>query len=272
MSCAPPTQTIGSVTFSTDNLANAAPLLVISGDGGDPVFDEYEENIANGNNSAGTTGVQVSGANTSPAYPGNGNGNIPVQTTPPTPSPIPAKETNTVVATNKNGTPVSGGSWTPGNYTQTLSSHFNVGTFTINAVFKHPLIDYLSYSAQTRFQNLQGLATNVGEALYAKYGMPIITSGIRNASSTPSGVSQHITGQAADFQWPGWNYDRYWQAAQWVKDNIPYDQFIFEHSDKTGLAWLHLSYNNAGNRSASSPIKVMTMYRNHYDHFLKRYH
>ncbi len=74
-----------------------------------------------------------------------------------------------------------------------------------------------------------------------------------------------------DVQFAGWNYQTYWDNAAWVKDNIPYDQFIFEHSDKTGLAWFHLSFNNTGNRPATSPTKVMTMYRNHYDPGLQKH-
>ena len=85
------------------------------------------------------------------------------------------------------------------------------------------------------------------------------------------GISQHVTGQAIDVQFTGWSYERYWENAQWVKDNIPYDQFIFEHSSKNSLAWYHLSYNSTGNRAASVPSKVMTMYRNHYDSGLKKY-
>src|SRR5574337_1157487 len=236
MACSQPTQVVGGVTMSTDNLVNALPLLQVSGDSGDPIFDGYEENIANGNNTAGTTGVQISGTNTQPEYPGNGNGNIPAQTTLPTTSPYPSKESNTVIQSAKNGSPASGVSWS-GNYAQQLSPHFTVASFTTQAFFKHPMIDFLSYTSSIRTQNLQGLANNIGEALIARYGLPRINSGIRNANSVSSGLSQHCTGQAADFQWPGWTYDRYWEAALWVKDNLPFDQFIFEHSSTTGLAW-----------------------------------
>ena len=51
----------------------------------------------------------------------------------------------------------------------------------------------------------------------------------------------------------------------------PFDQFIFEHSSKTGLAWYHLSFRRSGNRPASDRTKVMTMYRGHYDSGLRRY-
>jgi len=85
-------------------------------------------------------------------------------------------------------------------------------------------------------------------------------------------LSQHITGQAADIQFASWNYDTYWQNAPWIRDNLPYDQFIFEHSSHAGNVWFHLSFNSAGNRGPGVPFKCCTMYRNNYDNGLKRYY
>lgn len=255
MSCAPLTVTVGGVTISTSDFQNAAEILSsVSGDGGDPTQDEFEENIANGNNTEGTTGVQ---------FP------PPEQASLPPPIPEPAEETNNKPPPVVPVAPVTCSTWT-GDYNFQLSPNFRVKDFTVGAIFPNPLTDYLTYTKSARCCNLQHLAVNVAEALRAKFGAFTINSGIRNASSSKS-VSQHILGQAMDVQFPGWSYARYWENAAWVKDNIPYDQFIFEHSDKTGLAWFHLSYNKDGNRPASSSTKVMTMYRNNYSSGLKRY-
>lgn len=256
MTCSAPTVVVGGVTLSTSNFENAQTLLESSGDGGDPTLDGYEENVAGGNNSKGTTGVQV-------AKPGT-------QTSLPTPSPIPGSESNTTPPPNNPGKPVTCTTWA-GNYDDQLSPNFKVRDFTINAVFPNQLTDYQTYTMNTRCCNLQALATNVAEPLLAKFGAFNINSGLRNVSSTPSGVSQHITGEAMDVQFNGWDYQKYWENAQWVKDNIPYDQFIFEHSDKTGLAWFHLSFSQTAPRSPTSPTKVMTMFRNHYDSGLHRH-
>ena len=261
--CSAPTVVIGGVTLSTSDFQNAKELLdSVSGDQGDPTLDEYEENIAGGNNSAGTSGVQI------PSAP---SGLVPTQTTPPTPSPYPAEQTVITPGKGGNGTPVVCTIWDGSNYDTQLSPNFKLRQFTVNALFPNPLISYMAYTAQIRFCNLQNLAMNVAEPLRAKFGPFTINSGIRNKSSTPSGTSQHITGQAMDVQFAGWTYARYWENAAWVKDNLPYDQFIFEHSDKTGLAWFHLSYNSAGNRPVTDPRKIMTMYRNHYDPGLQRH-
>jgi hypothetical protein len=257
MSCAAPTIVVGGVTLSTSDFENAQEIMnTVSGDGGDPTLDEYEENIANGNNSNNRTGVQ---------FPAS------TQTSLPTPSPFPASQTDDRKPADNNGNPTGCTIWDGSDYNTPLSPNFTLRQFTVNAVFPFPLTAYPGYTAQTRFCNLQNLAVNIAEPLRARFGAFSVNSGIRNKTSTSSGISQHITGQAMDVQFPGWTYARYWENAAWVKDNIPYDQFIFEHSDRTGLAWYHLSFNMSGNRSASLPTKVMTMYRNHYDPGLKRY-
>lgn len=255
MACAPQTITIDGITISTSDFVNASELIsTVSGDGGDPTQDAFEENIANGNNSPGRTGVQIPPT---------------TQTSPPGPITQPANESNTTPGQSGNGSPVACIPW-GGSYNEQLSPNFKVKDFTIAALFPNQLINIGPYTTNIRFCNLMNLAVNVAEPLLAKFGPFSINSGIRNVTSTP-GISQHITGEAFDVQFPGWTYARYWENVQWVKNNIPYDQLIFEHSDRTGLAWFHLSYNKAGNRSALLPTKVMTMYRNNYDSGLKRY-
>jgi hypothetical protein len=34
----------------------------------------------------------------------------------------------------------------------------------------------------------------------------------------------------------------------WAKDNLQYDQIIFEYGDDTGCDWVHISYKSTGNR------------------------
>ena len=258
MACSPPTTTIDGVTLSTDEFQNAAQLLnEVSGDGGDPTADGYDESVASGNNASGATGVQFTGS---------------VQTSPPPGITQASSASNDTQPAYKAGTPVAGAPW-PGDYNMHLSPNFTVKNFTIGALFPNPLIDLPQYgiTAIQRCDNLRNLAINVAEPMLAKFGPFSINSGVRNTNTTPKGVSQHVSGQACDIQIAGWPYAKYWENAAWIKDNIPYDQFIFEHSDKTGLAWFHLSFNSGGNRPAADPTKVMTMYRNGYSSGLKRF-
>lgn len=270
MPCAAPTVVIGGVTLSTNTFENAQKLIKeIGSDQSDPTADEYEGYIANGNNTTGATGIQQT---------------LPTQTTLPTPSPIPATESITTPPPVISTTGVTCTIWDGINYDVALSPHFKLRNFTVGypaaidnetygCMFPHPLIAMPGYAIQTRFCNLQALALGVLEPLYAQFGQFRINSGIRNENSVaPPKVSQHVTGEAVDVQFIGWTYDTYWQNAAWIKDNIPYDQFIFEHSEKTKSVWLHLSYSQTANRAVTNPTKVMTMYRGHYDSGLKKYY
>lgn len=256
--CGPEMITVGGVSIAVNSFDRARNLLSnISSDMGDPVYDEYEGNIAGGNNTTGTNGA--------------GQFPPPTQTTPPKTPPTTPNATDDKPPPGKPGVPVSCMAWS-GSYDDRLSPNFKVRDFTINAYFPNQLIALPQYPIATRLCNLQNLSMNVAEPLFAKFGRPRINSGLRNENSVASGVSQHVLGEAADFQWADWTYLRYWEAASWVKDNIPYDQFIFEHSSTTKLAWFHLSYKKTGNRPASSPTKVMTMYNNQYISGLKKYY
>lgn len=256
MPCTSPKIIVGGITISTNDFENSRDLLInVSGDSGDPTYDEYEENIANGNNDKKVSGIQIP---------------PPKQTT--LPEDI---SDNPIEKYNKKPPGLQGNSvvcipWN-GNYSQEISPNFKIEDFTIRALSPRQMIDYPGFSASTRTCNLQGLAVNVAEPILAKFGKFTINSGIRNETSSANGISQHIKGEAMDIQFPGWTYSRYWQNAAWIAENIPYDQFIFEHSDKTGLAWYHLSFRRTGNRPASDPRKILTMYKNKYSPGLLRF-
>ncbi len=259
MGCKAPTIVVGGVTMSTSEAENAQALLdELGGDNGDPTFDEYNSNIAGGNNANGTSGVQVGNPSTQTSLPG-------APTTPPLKS-------DDKVPPDTPGTPVTCGSWT-GNYDDQLSPNFKVRNFTVNAFYPNQLIDAGGLTASQRCCNLQALAVNIAEPLLAKFGKFRINSAIRNQDTVKApNMSQHMTGQAFDIQFPGWSLDKYWEMAPWVRDNISYDQFIYEYSDKSGSVWFHLSFNQKGNRKPGDPLKVMTMWHNKYDHGgLKRY-
>jgi hypothetical protein len=260
MACTAPTITVGGVTLSTSDFENSAELVnTVSSDNGDPTLDEHDENIANGNNTENKTGVQIP-ATDQPA----------MQTTLPPPISVPANKS--IVTTPRVVPPIATTStvWS-GSYDEQLSTNYKVRHFTVNAVFPNELLNYLTYTIDDRFNNLKALAINVAEPMRAKFGAFNINSALRNKSSTTSRVSQHILGQAMDIQFAGWTYARYWENAAWVKDNIPYDQFIYEHSDKTGLVWYHLSFKSSGNRPVADASKIMTMYRNQYSPGLHSY-
>jgi hypothetical protein len=97
--------------------------------------------------------------------------------------------------------------------------------------------------------NLRALVTNVWVPLKNQYPDAFMTCSFRKGSSNPT--SQHPKGMACDIQYKGISKSEYYVRAQWVRDNIKFDQFLLEYKTTgTGLPWHHLSYNKAvgGNR------------------------
>lgn len=86
--------------------------------------------------------------------------------------------------------------------------------------------------------NLKNLAENVLEPLKAKYPNVMFTSAFR----TGSGRSQHERGEACDVQFKNVSKAFYYEAAQWIKTNLPHDQLLLEGKNfGTGLPWIHIS-------------------------------
>lgn len=99
---------------------------------------------------------------------------------------------------------------------------------------------------------MQALAENIFEPLRQHVGGPIyITSFYRspelNKAIGGSSKSQHCLGQAIDVD------DVLGQATnkemfEYIKDNLDFDQLIWEFGDDNNPNWVHVSYNAAGNR------------------------
>jgi hypothetical protein len=97
--------------------------------------------------------------------------------------------------------------------------------------------------------NLKALVTNVWVPLKNQYPDAFMTCSFRKGSSNPT--SQHPKGMACDIQYKGISKSEYYVRAQWIRDNIKFDQFLLEYKTTgTGMPWHHLSYNNtAPNRA-----------------------
>ena len=99
---------------------------------------------------------------------------------------------------------------------------------------------------------MQALAENIFEPLRKHVGGPIyITSFYRspelNKAIGGSSKSQHCLGQAIDVD------DVLGRATnkemfEYIKDNLDFDQLIWEFGDDNNPNWVHVSYDAAGNR------------------------
>ena len=94
--------------------------------------------------------------------------------------------------------------------------------------------------------NMELIAENIFEPLRQYVGGPIkINSFFRcpklNTAIGGSTTSQHCKGQAVDIDD---TYGRMTNAEMyyWIKDNLQFDQMIWEFGDDGNPAWVHISY------------------------------
>lgn len=152
----------------------------------------------------------------------------------------------------------------PVDYDFQVSTNFTLGKLSVKCIFPHAIKAQNGLTLQQIACNLKALAEHVLEPIWAKYPGFRVNSAFRTRQN---GKSQHEKGQAADLQWPGISYDEYWTRINWIKDNINYDQLLFEHGNSP---WVHVSFNSEGNRPKSASNAVMTMYKDKFSPGLKK--
>jgi hypothetical protein len=125
-----------------------------------------------------------------------------------------------------------------------LTTNYTVGKLTRSpsTTFDNPLrAASAGLSVEELVCNLKLLAVNCIEPIRAKYPNMVLTNSWRPPSSNPK--SQHPKGQACDLQFRGVAKSEYFVIAQWIKDNISYDQLLLEYKTTgTGLPWIHISF------------------------------
>jgi hypothetical protein len=99
-------------------------------------------------------------------------------------------------------------------------------------------------------ENFKKLAENVFQPIREHFGVPIhISSGYRSkALNTAIGgslSSQHCKGEAIDIDMDGTTITNK-QIFDFVKDNVNFDQMIWEFGTDANPDWVHVSYNSDG--------------------------
>jgi hypothetical protein len=107
-------------------------------------------------------------------------------------------------------------------------------------------------------ENFKKLAINIFQPIREHFGKPIIiSSGYRSAELNKaiggSLSSQHSSGEAIDIDMDGTDITNK-QIFDYIKDNLNFDQMIWEFGTDANPDWVHVSF--AANRSQRKQILV----------------
>jgi hypothetical protein len=96
-------------------------------------------------------------------------------------------------------------------------------------------------------ENLRQVAINIFQPLRDSFGCPIyVSSGYRsgelNTAIGGSKRSQHVEGRAFDLDADVYGGCTNAQIFNWIKDNLEFDQLIWEFGDSDNPDWVHVSY------------------------------
>ena len=131
-----------------------------------------------------------------------------------------------------------------------LSEHLDLSEVTRSESAKRKGISNMPTEAH--IANFKLLAENIFEPIRQHFRCPIIiSSGYRskelNAAIGGSLTSQHCQGEAIDIDMDGTpNGVTNRMVFDYIKDNLNFDQLIFEFGDANNPDWVHVSYESTG--------------------------
>lgn len=99
-------------------------------------------------------------------------------------------------------------------------------------------------------ENFKKLAENIFQPIRKHFAKPIhISSGYRSAALNKAiggaASSQHCTGEAIDIDMDGTSITNA-QVFNYIKDNLNFDQLIWEFGTASNPDWVHVSYESTG--------------------------
>lgn len=137
-----------------------------------------------------------------------------------------------------------------------LSPHFTLAELTKSQTA-------LRYNIPNRpgrkeIKNLERVAREILEPVRRHFARPFSpSSGFRsrqlNRAIGSKDTSQHISGEAVDFEIPGIPNK---EVAEWIRSNLTFDQLILEFYDpaEPNSGWVHVSLKKSGNRNQALTI------------------
>ena len=137
-----------------------------------------------------------------------------------------------------------------------LSDHFTLSELTKSSTAER--LGIANEPGSTEVENLIMVCDQILEPVRNHYGIAFApNSGFRclelNRAIGSSDKSQHVTGQAVDFEVPGIDNK---DVALWVVDNCQFDQLILEFykEGEPSSGWVHCSYTIDGDNRKSSRV------------------
>ena len=109
---------------------------------------------------------------------------------------------------------------------------------------------------QEHLDNLQLIATNIFQPLREGLNKPIyVSSGYRSeelneAIKGSSKTSQHMKGQALDLDADVYGGVTNAEIFYFIRDNLDFDQLIWEYGTKDTPNWVHVSFRKGNNRGS----------------------
>jgi zinc D-Ala-D-Ala carboxypeptidase len=113
---------------------------------------------------------------------------------------------------------------------------------------------------QAQLNNLIRLAEKVFEPAREHFNVPIhISSGYRiinlNQAIKGSVTSQHCKGEAIDIDMQSSDVTNA-ILFHWIKDNLEFDQLIWEFGTKLNPDWIHVSYSDNNRNQVMKALKI----------------
>ena len=131
-----------------------------------------------------------------------------------------------------------------------LSKHLALAEVVRSETAKRKGISNMPTEEHTK--NFKLLAEKIFEPIREHFGVPIhISSGYRsvelNRAINGSLSSQHCQGEAIDIDMDGTpNGVTNRMVFDYIKDNLEFDQLIYEFGDSNNPDWVHVSYESTG--------------------------
>jgi hypothetical protein len=137
-----------------------------------------------------------------------------------------------------------------------ISQHITLKEATFSQTAENLKINNMP--GQKELEAMILVAEKCFEPLRAWYGKPIrINSFYRNAALNKavkgSSTSQHLKGEAIDIDAGSRAENK--KLFEWCRDNLVFDQLLWEYGNSIGPDWVHISYSKVKNRKQILIIK-----------------